>query len=676
MMFMQVLSFFLTLQIVLAQSPNDLVEKLNEVQRRVKSPGADTNCCGQNIVFGVPGKNLELVESAAYLCIKSICGSEEKSQSYIYKYVKKLWQLSDEQRENKNRIQLPQDNKDTMEQIAKLQSDYDKKNLEYLKKAVAQKDFKISEKFKALANFVTFSRSAGAVAYKSVSENGESQIVVDEEKTRANLSFSSPRDQDYVIEISKYMRSLSIGMSRKEIETLPPLVLLKKNFPNEIETKVLDQMIEKIKNQLGDSNNANPIIKMYLSSVTNEVDLAEIKSKIDSHQANEDEMRNILSLNYDLATTFQLLSNSKGNPLAKRMPLSGEGIMLLSGGRKELVDHFDGVIKDHEDRQKDYISACDQHYLTNSVFLPDDSQVTALRKLVEDAKKQVATHILPLYSLKTQLMLAKVISSLTFTLPPSVREYKKALESHLASMLAAERNILKNNTELSEQDNLSFAMILAFQSKLGATHTTSFESNDNKFCGRYIYSPISDEILPQYGTAFLSFSTATGPTGPALDTIIHEIGHALTDKLTPENASVISLKKYRETRACFASMHNDDLPSRNLKVVMNLKGGGKPSDGSYVNEDYADAIGALADKEMVNSNPWCQFLNVKGLELKYSDESFIGSEKDVHSSNLFRLFHFENLRKRPLTNECRNFFKKASGAPSFQNCLEKFKVTE
>lgn len=301
--------------------------------------------------------------------------------------------------------------------------------------------------------------------------------------------------------------------------------------------------------------------------------------------------------------------------------------------------------QDEQSRKKleNDTASCLSIYRRNLLILPDESQLAKLNEEIEKVKKDIRSKWATKYSHETQRKINDYLLSVRFFPPVSKEDFKLGFKQKLNRELQKKKRqakiVVKDRSTLS-----SFFVLTA----INENNKSLAEKNDpgSGLCDNDKVDPLNDANYTLEGKIQVSY-TSVQALEMGRGVLAHEMGHGLSQIFHSGKASGESSGKHKEMITCLESLHD--------------KNGAQ-----YSEEDYADFVAA----NIVNANKAClypQFLSPTTSALENADE------KDVHSSNFFRLMQMEAVQQNTLPDQCNQFLVEQRSPKDFLLCQKKYR---
>jgi hypothetical protein len=292
-------------------------------------------------------------------------------------------------------------------------------------------------------------------------------------------------------------------------------------------------------------------------------------------------------------------------------------------------------------------------YFLNKGLLPTKDQVSTLKGDITRSKQMVETMIKAKFPPSMQLKLIKAVEDADFVVPPTAADFETSFTENISQKLELQK---ANTALLKNVSTRDMRELISAFSLLKSARDPNRKDDANEYCDAFKYSPMSDANYTTYGHIVLSFSTATGDEEDRLKTIMHELGHSVSRAIAedPEYSAQLA-----SVRKCLADQHAEELPPQTKKNYENAKAADPKTNGPYVEEDFADMIAGESGGDVKGRTFWCKFLTLSDDRQEYHESQIQAEDGDSHSSSIFRLLHFETMKKGKLPDSCKSYLKTA-----------------
>lgn len=301
-------------------------------------------------------------------------------------------------------------------------------------------------------------------------------------------------------------------------------------------------------------------------------------------------------------------------------------------------------------KKQDGKIACLSIYRRSLLTLPSVEQINALKKTINEVKKDIGEKWASNYSIHTQKKIAEYLEKVDFFLPPSRDDYSNGFKQRIQR----EIQVKARNAELNikDRESLAFFMVLGSYSKSFSKTGSEKEkesSEYSEFCDKDKISPLNDANYTLRGKIQVSYTSAHAlEMGKGV--LAHELGHGISQIFNADLASDESSKKHQGFLSCLNSQHD-------------ING------TQYVEEDYADWVAANVTK----ANKACLYPQAYSPGTKQMENAF---KTDTHSSEFFRLMHVESIQRGKLPGECNTFLVEQGTPKDFLSCQKLLSVKE
>jgi hypothetical protein len=603
----------------------------------------------------------------AQKCIEAICGPPAQFNGFMKKYyarVVEYFSLKD------TSFVFPEEVKKVVTELKEEEKKQNLAAIELLKKSEASERQYPEGVAKAFYNFTFASPFLGKAKYK-VSKEGEKVIVaVDEPGTKAELKDLSEEDQSWMLRSMEYYlkiyRDTPSFISDSEIKSQPPSVILKRIYPSLSVKEAAMAELKSAEGALLHLKDLSPLeYSIFFENISPEM-ISKIASNVENGSADENEIRKVLLWNSNFKISESVFRDPKSPFLDRKTPTTEE-LIRKAGGMVAVIKNFEKELQDQEREIDNKLWSCHLQYFMNKGILPNSAQVENLKKDTVKARKMVIASIQSQFPSFMQAKLIKSVEDVDFIYPPSVSDYEKSFFENMKSKLDIAQQNTKSIQKMSQEQIRSFVPILQLAKANQKQNSATNSWDSNKLCGSFQYDPMSDGNYTALGSIVLSYTTAIGDDTSRFGTIQHELGHSVFREIAGDQTY---LSKLSSLRKCLKDQHTEEFPEKMKDFVMKSEYFKTSFDGPYSSEDFADMLAGESSKSIQGKNLWCQVLNLSQDGQQYQESQMQANDLDVHSSNLFRLLHFEFIKKNGIPNSCEKFLKDVSFTKNFQPCIE------
>jgi hypothetical protein len=288
------------------------------------------------------------------------------------------------------------------------------------------------------------------------------------------------------------------------------------------------------------------------------------------------------------------------------------------------------------------LAFCEFSFLQGLVEAPTDEMLTHFEKVESRARSLIQRKIFSFFSQQSQHTLDAQMKLYQFNLPMNKAAFRNNAEKVL--------DLYKNGTEDAEK----FIKYLNLEYFLKNPNAVKLNYDGIiDFCQGFL--PGTSDYAPTLSVKGNISSVSARFPIEGKGTLLHEFGHVVSNILKGSGISQHSRSVYENAKACLAKKHPIE-----EKYQQN--------ENHLVEEDWADTVAALASEEN-DGNPFCLIFSSSdtSLVLKKTDLNRI---KDDHSGGLFRLLHFETIRKGSVPRACRGIIKSVNQKYDFSPCLK------
>jgi hypothetical protein len=456
-------------------------------------------------------------------------------------------------------------------------------------------------------------------------------------------------------------KSDSGGLPESQINTLPVGVSLKMLYPGETVESAMKLELKKAQKAASSINASNPLESALFFEDSNPDRMALIASRVSKGSFSENDVREILNWNRRFRELSYLLPDSN-SPLFKRVPGPIEETIANNGGDEAVLKIYVNRSAEYRKEDEAQISTCRMVFYINSSLFPNKNQSIALRRDVARAKELAIETIKGKFPSETHQSLEKSVRDLGFILPPTREEFESSIVEHLRNVANSERRQREAFEKMSPGDVRAIVASISDMPKSDSGAQKRKSDDQNKFCGAFMETPMSDGNFTALGDVELSFTTATGEEASRMKTLLHEIGHSV-DKGIADNPEYNA--KFAGVRKCLSDQHTEleriaSSSFENEALSYNI----------YIAEDFADAIAGVSGKKLDGKNSWCQMLELTDDRKQYVESTMHAVPGDPHSAAMFRVLNFELMRVGKLTDHCESYLKEVKFNKNFHNCLD------
>lgn len=603
----------------------------------------------------------------AQKCIEAICGPRAQSNGFMKKYfarVVEYFSLKD------TNFVLPEEVKKVVTELKEEEKKQNLAALELLKKSEASERQYPEGVAKAFYNFTFASPFLGKAKYKVSKEGEKVTVAIDEPGTKAELKDLSEEDQSWMLRTMEYFlqiaRNAPSSIPESELKSQPPSVILKRIYPNVSLKEAALAELRIARDAVLSLKDLSPLeYSLFFENISPEM-ISKIASHIENGSADENEIRKVLLWNSNFKISESVFRDPKSPFLDRKTPTT-EQLIRKAGGMDAVIKNFEKELQDQAQEIDNKLWSCHLQYFMNKGILPNNAQVENLVKDTDKAKKMVIASIQSQFPSFMHAKLIKAVNDVDFIYPPSVSNYERSFFENLKAKLDIAQQNTKSIQKMSQEQIRSFVPILqlANVNQKQKSETSSWDSN--KFCGDFQYIPMTDANYTALGSIVLSYTTAIGDVTSRFGTIQHELGHSVFREINQDPAF---LSKLSSLRKCLKDQHTEELSEKMKDFVKKSEYFKTSVDGPYSSEDFADMLAGESSKHIQGRNLWCQLLNLTQDGQEYQDSKMQAMDLDVHSSYLFRLLHFEFIKKNGIPSSCEQYLKQISFTQNFQPCIE------
>ncbi len=322
--------------------------------------------------------------------------------------------------------------------------------------------------------------------------------------------------------------------------------------------------------------------------------------------------------------------------------------------------------------------------------LPTKRENDNFNTIAEGVRKRVIDRFVPLFSKQTSQRLRPFVQRIHFAYPDNKNQFNFLINKNLDSEYnEIQRDFDKYKSNV--QNERSKNQILARIQDIGDWSIEDFTGTlrDN-VCDDYEikeFEELQDALYEgQVGVLVISWQSVKNPRmGEGV--LAHEIGHAIGNYFENNATSIQSLRRYRDTRLCLASMQ--PVRSSNEQEVRQYIGNSEePQEityqvSQYTEEDWGDLVsGAVMptdspnmacflldqeDDKYIMLNPFRTEQEERDLEKWRREDDKEGPLK--HSPSMFRALHMEFLKNRDLPSSCKQALEAQLMDIFPKNCL-------
>lgn len=598
-------------------------------------------------------------------CMEAICGKVADNPPYDASFERKTAEVA-----KRGATEYPQAIAPKIARLLKVNGEMLAMVRTKAKKYLEGPAFEIPAAYRPFYNMIDASVSMVAAEYELKEVDGKDVIAVKEEETRKKLAHLSKEEQDYQLRIMRFMLDMSRESRKASIDTYPPRIYLGMMNPGKSVEEAFQLELDSAREALREMAKKDPFRYQFMIMTVDESRIEIAQARLKDKTITEDDMRAVMLMNDEIRMMKPLLSGDK-TPLTERAIPASSDLIKKAGGVEKMLKTLESYMGSLSIKKQ--TDECLGRFLLNSEILPDTADRKRLVDETNRSKDLVRKRVLSKYSEQTRKTLGEVLDKLSFLMPPTKEEFQASFERSLDSQIRKEESKLHGFEKMAETDQKAL-MLLAAISGSRSAEAKPEEAKDapkdtNELCDDFQYEPMSDASYSGLGAIRLSFSTATGSEASRQMTITHEIGHAISLPMRTGKGSEQSTKRFHEVRACLWKQHTEPLPAETKKLMATPGTDGKPLEGIYNEEDFADGVAAQAHADGWKSNPWCSFL-VSEQQDRYWPMGLPAFDLDEHSSGIYRLLHFNHLMKKETPKQCVAFLDKAGAKPAFTNCLE------
>jgi len=594
-------------------------------------------------------------------CITSICGTVVQSNPYFFQFQQKLSAYVESAGKNPGEIEYPPNIKAIVSDII---AESEKPTLPYepiLKALGKGPDFQLQGDSKKIYNFMRFMLYVEKLKYMPLASGGKDQLSLDEDATRKNLGDLPEKEKNWIIQASKYFIQ-GINWTRiEDIQTTPPVLLLKGRYPQMSLDQALNLEMSKGLGNLRQAKGGGAVQQALYFNGTSEDRLKYLATQIESKKITEDEIRELLSWNANFNLFQIVLSKTPANVFDQGDLPSAKEILQKSGGADQILAKMKKSESEGSQKVKDQTDSCKMYYFLNKRLLPNSSDIEQLNREITRSKESVKSEFISRFPAAVRKAMTAAVDGTDFILPPTKGDFEKAFADHLIQRRNAITEERRLTLQISQDDlkSVLVAVLPALEDK--------YVRSSNDFCDSFKYWPMSDANYTGFGSVILSYSTAAGKPDSKRKTIMHELGHSISKAMKSDQAMHPQFEKIAQ---CLDGQHVEELPDHTWRLSSEQKAKDPKTLGPYIEEDFADLVAAVSAKRAEN-NPWCQFIMTDDKRLDYSESSLQAADDDPHSSQIFRLLHFEYLEKCSIPPACEKYLEQVKFQPHFQDCFEK-----
>jgi len=499
-----------------------------------------------------------------------------------------------------------------------------------------------------LYNLFFWAQNSKKIKTTPIIQNGKvTEFKVDEVETRKNLASLPKADVDWLIGTTLYFYNKAIVQAKEyylNIKTDPPAIFLKNMYPTLTVQEAVKKEVDKASANLQYIQNQTFIMKSMLGASKAPV----VQTAIEEARRGiigETMMRAILEFNDRFSNSTAFFEKKPDNPFLSRAAPTLKQIMSKFPPTETLITM--SKAQDEVTRQKAVKENQDCYfvYLFNRELLPTPIQISEAQKDIALAKNLVKTNFLSKYSAHTRSLLGPLVDKIDFALPPSKDEMEKSFASTLETMIREKELSQQFGREMNPKEVAPLALITLAQ--LVSKKEESQEA-DEPWCAGFKYNPLSDANYTALGAVQASYTIVRGTQDARLGVVMHEIGHSLFRSLKDgKGISQNSAGTFQAQEKCLNVQHTEPLaPTAASNPIAAIQAA-----LIHSNEDFADMVSASSGTSKYTSNPFCVLQEI-GEDGKYKDGDMYAKPQDPHSSDLYRLLHYQAVIGKPLPKAC------------------------
>ena len=595
------------------------------------------------------------VANPAESCVSEICGAPEAVNQLSSQYFDRLSAYMRQGTGNADQYGYPPAVSKMFDELTATVQKQNDAFVAAFKNAPSGSNAHLDGVSKALYNLISVAPYMKDIKYASNVVDGKPVVTVDEAATKAALQSVAPADRAWIIAVVKadLKETGQNSVSDSDLQSQPPNLLLKILHPN---SSVQEAMGLEYKQAVGEvaSIKDKPMIEqaLYFNS-TSPDRIAFIGARVADGTITEDESREIIEWNIVYKKSRALFGNPNSVVMTKETPTVGE-IIGKAGGADQMLKVYSARRAQDQKNELDHIHLCKLQYFMNKGLLPSKDQVAQLGRDITRAKQMVEDMIKTKFPASMQKNLIDAVEKSAFIKPPSAADFEQSFAQSVQQKIEIAKATLDTSLKVTPTDAQKlFAATVAVDQ---VQDNSSALSGPNPFCDAFKYEPLTDGNYTTYGNTVLSFSTANAGPEFRLNTIMHELGHTVSLALTNDPKAAVVADKIHK---CLAAEH------QSAGAVPSLLG-----DSQFVEEDFADTVAGVSGHAITGKNPWCQMLSLDPQTNQYLESTLEPMPGDTHSASLYRLLHFEDMKKGAVPEACKSVFAASGTTEHFSSCLD------
>ena len=509
-------------------------------------------------------------------------------------------------------------------------------------------------------NYAFFQQNGLKLAYKW--DKSSHTLNLDEKKTKRNLSHLTRHQQNWLLSMAR--RHIELDLPRPGVAMMmlePGVSLIKRYNADNLEgaiqsaireSKSLQQKILKEKPEYSGHPSLttleNKIRQFEEGNTLSSMDQAQLYTSILSletfYKMEKDPTLTRLLLDKDIQT------ESSG--------FSPEEEKHLRNGLVQMERLFNNPSKLNSLRNE-AIERCIASYGLHIESLPTKEQMELFKENLGDYKSRIKRFANEFISKRSRPVVHKEIDSASLAYPETKEGFKKSFKQKLRAAKDLYTHMKTNQFTQSSSSSLLANKVIHFEDEdlfLG-----SFP-----LCEQATPRGFTDKVYTTKGAIWVSSASITNPEAGKMVTH-HEMGHVLSQGLQQDGLSQKTKNRTKVIHKCLDQKHKRSINIFD-KLGATLSGKAQPymEAEQFVEEDFADMVeAALAPKEAANPN--CLFIDTR--PNSHSPLHVEHYTRDTHSTDFFRLLHFEHVARGRLPRECNFALKHRGKERDFSSCL-------